>query len=135
MNDGCAVYEDGGFDPMSGTTNDPIIKDLERQLSERVKKLQEEEKKRLLQLAEAELSVLQRLHVIRHQAYQLQEAFAGKPTGRSPEISTMLRGILDRIMQIENELGGTHGQRGKVGTEEWPASGGIPEGVSEGVGR
>jgi hypothetical protein len=67
------------------------------------------------------MNVQDHLSLIRMHAHDLQKVFGTRPGGRSSEIRSMLWGILDRVMQMENELlGGGYGDLIKDGTEERP---------------
>ena len=53
-----------------------------------------------------QITVFDHLALIRAHARDLQDEFTGNPLRKAPEILTMLCDILDRVLQIEIELGG-----------------------------
>lgn len=58
------------------------------------------------------MNVQDHLSLIRLHTDDLKKVFEARPGARSSEICSMLWGILDRVMQIENEIqGGECGER------------------------
>jgi hypothetical protein len=59
----------------------------------------------------------QKLQVVREYALDLRQDFAKRPHKKNPEILSMISGILDRVMQIENEIGDGYGRDQKDGAQ------------------
>lgn len=68
------------------------------------------------------MNIQDHLDLMRLHAKSIQEVFPETGLGRIPEINALLWGILDRVMQIENELLGTrYGECGEVGAKRGDA--------------
>jgi hypothetical protein len=67
------------------------------------------------------MEIQEHLDLIRLHSYSLLDEYNKEYLllRRGKEIRAMLWGILDKAMQIENELGGLYGKRGKNGTKKW----------------